>query len=255
MKYDLKNGPLSGYRVIELGSMVSGPFCSRLMADFGAEVIKVEQVDGDPVRYMGSRQKDKSLYAASILRNKDLLALDLHKPAGQAIVKRLVAKSDIVIENFRPGTLEKWGLGYEELNEHNPRIILVRISGFGQTGPYKDRPGYGPIGESISGLRELTGDPDRPPPRMAVSLTDYLCGLYGAFGAVSAALVREQTGVGQIIDSSLYEAGYSLMEPHIPAYSALGIIPERTGSKLSNSSPNNLYPAQDGHIHGEVGTG
>ena len=242
-------GPLSGYRVVELGSMVAGPFCGRLMADFGAEVIKVEPLDGDPIRFMGSRHQEKSLYAASMLRNKKLLALDIRTPRGQEIVKRLVANSDFVLENFRPGTLEKWGLGYEDLKAIQPRIILIRISGFGQTGPYRERPGYGPIGEAVSGLREITGDPDRPPPRMAVSLTDYISGLYGAFGAVMAALAREKTGEGQVIDTSLYEAGYSFMEPHIPAYAALGVVAKRAGSRLPNTTPNNLYPARDGYIH------
>ncbi|MEM8743451.1 MAG: CoA transferase [Pseudomonadota bacterium] len=242
-------GPLSGYRVIELGSMVAGPFCGRLLADFGAEVIKVEPIDGDPIRFMGSRKSDKSLYAASIMRNKKLLALDIRTPEGQEIVKRLVKNSDFVLENFRPGTLEKWDLGYENLKEVQPRIILIRISGFGQTGPYRERPGYGPIGEAISGLREITGDPDRPPPRMAVSLTDYISGLYGAFGAVMAALAREKTGEGQVIDTSLFEAGFSFMEPHIPAYAALGVIAKRAGSRLPNTTPNNLYAARDGYIH------
>ncbi|MDA7947109.1 MAG: CoA transferase [Hyphomicrobiaceae bacterium] len=244
-----EHGPLSGYRVVELGSMVAGPFCGRLLADFGAEVIKIEPVDGDPIRFMGSRHRDKSLYAASIMRNKKLLALDIRTPRGQEVVKRLVANSDFVLENFRPGTLEKWGLGYKDLKAVQPRIILIRISGFGQTGPYRERPGYGPIGEAISGLREITGDPDRPPPRMAVSLTDYISGLYGAFGAVMAALAREKTGEGQVIDTSLYEAGFSFMEPHIPAYAALGVIAKRAGSRLPNTTPNNLYPARDGYIH------
>lgn len=245
----LENGPLAGYRVIELGSMVAGPFCGRLLADFGAEVIKVEPLDGDPIRFMGSRQHDKSLYAASILRNKKLLALDIRTPQGKEIVKRLVAKSDFVLENFRPGTLEKWGLGYEDLKAVQPRIILIRISGFGQTGPYRERPGYGPIGEAVSGLREITGDPDRPPPRVAVSLTDYISGLYGAFGAVMAVLARDQVGEGQIVDTSLFEAGYSFMEPHIPAYAALGVIAKRAGSRLPNTTPNNLYPTRDGYVH------
>lgn len=240
---------MSGYRVVELGSMVAGPFCGRLLADFGAEVIKVEPIDGDPIRFMGSRERDKSLYAASIMRNKKLLALDIRTPEGQEIVRRLVKNSDFVLENFRPGTLEKWELGYDNLKAVQPGIILIRISGFGQTGPYRERPGYGPIGEAISGLREITGDPDRPPPRMAVSLTDYISGLYGAFGAVMAVLEREKTGEGQVIDTSLYEAGFSFMEPHIPAYAALGVIAKRAGSRLPNTTPNNLYAARDGHIH------
>jgi len=242
-------GPLSGFRVIELGSMVAGPFCGRLLADFGAEVIKVEASGGDPVRFMGSQKDGKSLYAASIFRNKQLLTLNLRTPEGQDVAKRLVASADIIIENFRPGTLERWGLGYEELKAVNPGIIMIRISGFGQTGPYKSRPGYGVVGEAVSGLREITGDPDRPPPRVAVSMADYISGLYAAFGGVMAALHRDRTGEGQVVDASLCEASYSFMEPHVVAYGALGKIAKRAGSELPNNVPNNLYPARGGYIH------
>ena len=165
------DGPLSGYRVLEMGSTVAGPFCGRLLADFGAEVIKVEPAEGDPVRTMGKRFHGKSLYAASIFRNKSLVSVDLRRAEGQEIVRRLAAKCDVVVENFRPGALEKWGLGYAELARANPGLVMVRISGFGQTGPYSDRAGYGVIGEAVSGLRHITGDPDRPPSRVAVSIT------------------------------------------------------------------------------------
>ncbi|RDD61983.1 CaiB/BaiF CoA transferase family protein [Ferruginivarius sediminum] len=249
MENKAQEGPLSGYRVIELGSMIAGPFCGRLLADFGAEVIKVEPPDGDPMRFMGYRKNDRSLYAASILRNKKLIALDLRTDEGQEVVRKLVANADFVLENFRPGTLERWGLGYEDLKAVNPRIIMIRISGYGQTGPYKSRPGYGIIGEAVSGLRGLNGDPDRPPPRVAVSLTDYISGLYGAFGAVMAANVRERTGVGQVVDTALYESAFSFIEPYIPAYDALGVVAERCGSRLPNNTPNNLFEARDGYIH------
>jgi crotonobetainyl-CoA:carnitine CoA-transferase CaiB-like acyl-CoA transferase len=216
------------------------------LADFGAEVIKVEPAEGDAVRTMGKRFQDKSLYAASILRNKSLISIDLRSPEGQALIKKLVAKCDIVVENFRPGGLEKWGLGYDQLAQINPGLIMVRISGFGQTGPYRTRPGYGVIGEAISGLRHLTGDTDRPPTRVAVSLTDYITGLYAAFGATLALLSREKSGKGQYVDAALYECAFSFMEPHIPAFEKLGLIANRAGSRLPDSTPNNLYPTGDG---------
>ncbi len=238
-------GPLAGYRVLEMGSTVAGPFCGRLLADFGAEVIKVEPAGGDPVRTMGKRFHGKSLYAASIFRNKSLVCLDLRKPEGQDLVRSLAAKCDVVVENFRPGGLEKWGLGYADLARVNPGLVMVRISGFGQTGPYSQRAGYGVIGEAVSGLRHITGDPDRPPSRVAVSITDYITGLYGAFGAVMALLARGRSGRGQYIDSALYECAFSFMEPHIPAYEKLGVVAQRAGSRLPDSTPNNLYATRD----------
>src|SRR5581483_1594507 len=243
-------GPLAGYRVLELGSTVAGPFCGRLLADFGAQVIKVEPAEGDPVRTMGKQFAGKSLYAASILRNKSLVVIDLRTPEGQAIARDLANQCDVVVENFRPGALEKWGLGYEQLAAANPKLVMVRISGFGQTGPYSQRPGYGVICEAVSGLRHLTGDPDRPPTRTAVSLTDYITGLYGAFGAVMALLSCLKTGRGQCIDAALYECAFSFMEPWIPAYEKLGHVAARTGSRLPESTPNNLYPTADGgYVH------
>src|SRR5438034_143466 len=170
------DGPLTGVRVLEIGSTVAGPFCGRLLADFGAEVIKVEPQEGDPVRTMGKQFGGKSLYAASIFRNKSLIGVNLRLPEGQAIVRDIAAQCDVVVENFRPGALEKWGLGYEQLSALNPRLVMVRISGFGQTGPYSQRPGYGVISEAVSGMRHITGDPDRPPTRTAVSTTDYITG-------------------------------------------------------------------------------
>lgn len=241
----LKDGPLTGMRVLELGSTVAGPFCGRLLADFGAEVIKVEAAEGDTLRSMGKRIDGRSLYAASIFRNKELISVDLRLPEGQEVVRKLVRSCDVVVENFRPGALERWNLGYEDLSKINPKLIMVRISGFGQTGPYSQRPGFGVIGEALSGLRHITGDPDRPPARVATSLTDYITGLYGAFGAVMAILAQRQTGRGQVIDTALYESAFSFMEPHIPAYDKLGMIAGRAGSKLPDSVPNNLYPTRD----------
>jgi crotonobetainyl-CoA:carnitine CoA-transferase CaiB-like acyl-CoA transferase len=243
-------GPLSGYRVLELGSTVAGPFCGRLFADFGAEVIKVEPAEGDPVRSMGKRYRGKSLYAASIFRGKSLISIDLRRSEGQELVRALAAKSDFFIENFRPGLLEKWGLGYEALSQINPGLIMIRISGYGQNGPYSMRPGYGVICEAVSGLRELTGDPDRPPARMATSTTDYITGLYAAFGAMVALEARHKSGKGQVIDAALYEGAFSFMEPHVPAYEKLGVIAKRAGSRLPGNTPNNLYATADGqYIH------
>ncbi|MFM9969547.1 MAG: CaiB/BaiF CoA transferase family protein [Burkholderiales bacterium] len=241
-----ESGPLSGLRVLELGSTVAAPFCGRLLADFGAEVVKVEALEGDTVRSMGRHVDGHSLYAASIFRNKRMLALDMNQAAGRDIVLSLAEKSDVLIENFKPGRMERWGLGYEALSARNQGLVMVRISGYGQTGPYSARPGYGVTCEAVSGLRELTGDPDRPPSRVAVSLTDEVTAIYAAFGAMMALWQRQTTGRGQIVDAALYESAFSLLEPHVPAYAALGAIAKRAGSKLPDNAPNNLYPSSDG---------
>jgi crotonobetainyl-CoA:carnitine CoA-transferase CaiB-like acyl-CoA transferase len=241
---------LAGYRVLEIGSTVAGPFCGRMLADFGAEVIKIEPAEGDPVRTMGKSVDGHSLYAASIFRNKRLVAIDLHRREGRALTRELAAKVDVLIENFKPGTLEKWGLGWDDLSKINPRLVMVRISGFGQDGPYSRRPGYGVVCEAVSGLRHLTGDPDRAPARVGVSMTDYIAGLHGAYGAVMALMAREKTGRGQVIDAALYESAFNFMEVWIGAYQKLGFVPNRTGSRLIGSTPNNLYPTADGtYIH------
>lgn len=249
------SGPLVGCRVIELGSTVAGPFCARLLADFGAEVIKVEQKDGDAVRAMGAVKDGRSLFGASILRNKRIVSIDLRHPEGRALVLRLCEQADVVVENFRPGTLEKWGLGYDALSARNPGLVLVRISGYGQDGPYSQRAGYGVVCEAFSGLREVTGDPDRPPARVSVSMTDYITGLYGALGAVMALHERRTSGKGQCVDAALYESAFSFMEPHIPAFQQLGVVATRTGSRLPNHTPNSLYASADGcHIHIAAGS-
>ena len=240
------SGPLTGYRVLELGSTVAGPFCGRLLADFGAEVIKVEPPEGDPVRTMGKHVGGHSLYAASILRNKQLVCLDLRKSEARDVVARLAAQCDIVVENFRPGTLEKWGLGYEQLSAVNPKLIMVRISGFGQSGPYRERPGYGFLGDAVGGMLHINGYPDRPPVRAAVPVTDMLTAVYGALGAVMALLSRHKTGKGQIVDAALYESSFSLMESHVPAFDQLGHVAQRAGTRLPGSTPNSLYPTADG---------
>ena len=238
-------GPLTGLRAIELGSTVAGPFCARLLADFGCDVIKVEQAEGDAIRSLGHRHKGRSLYNASIQRGKRNISINLRTDAGQILTRRLCETADIVVENFRPGTLEGWGLGFDTLSDANPGLIMVRISGFGQYGPNSKRGGYGVVCEATSGLREITGDPDRPPPRTATPLTDYIAGTYGAFGAVMAILERQRTGHGQIVDTALYESAFSFMEPHIPAFQQLGIIASRAGPRLPGSAPNSIYPTRD----------
>ena len=243
-------GPLAGCRVLELGSTVAAPFCGRLFADLGAEVVNVERPAGDSLRSLGRHYEGKSLWWASIHRNKKAIAINLKSDAGRDIVRRLVPHFDIVIENFKPGTLEKWGLGYEEMAQDHTGVILVRISGFGQTGPYSERAGYGIIGESVSGIRSITGEPDRPPSRVATPLTDYVAGIYGAFGAAAALHDRNRTGRGQVVDVALYEAAFSMMESFVPAFDKLGIVPHRVGSRLHGHVPNSLFPVKNGEwIH------
>ncbi|CAM9985949.1 unnamed protein product, partial [Phaeothamnion confervicola] len=244
------SGPLSDYRVLELGSTAAGPFCTRLLADFGAEVIKIEAKEGDPIRQLGETVDGKSLYGASICRNKLIASFNFRKEEARSLIKTLIPKFDVVVENFRPGTLEKWGLGYEDLRAIKPDLIMTRISGYGQTGPYKDRPGYGVIGEAKSGLRQMMGDPDRPPSRVAIPLTDYITGVYAAFGTVMAVLAREKSGIGQYVDATLVESAFSFMEAYVPAFEKTGKMGMRTGSRLPDSAPNNLYPTRDGnYIH------
>ena len=244
------HGPLSDYRVLELGSTAAGPFCARLLADFGAQVVKIEAVEGDPIRQMGEVVNGKSLYGASICRNKLIASFDFRKAEARELIKAVIPKFDIVVENFRPGTLEKWGLGYEDLRKINPRLIMTRISGYGQTGPYKDRPGYGVIGEAMSGLRHMIGDPDRPPSRAAIPLTDYITALYAAFGTVTAVVAMGKTGAGQVVDATLIESAFSFMEYHVPAYEKTGKIGMRTGPRLPDSAPNTLFPTSCGsYIH------
>ena len=239
-------GPLAGYRVLELCSTIAGPACARLLADFGAEVIKVEALEGDPLRSMGKHVGDVSLYAATILRNKRAVAIDMKTDEGKSLVRRLALKADILVENFRPGVMERLGLGYESLAKENPGLVMVRISGYGQTGPYSSRPGYGAICEAMAGVRHLTGDPDRPPARVALATTDYLSAVYAAFGASMALVSRASTGRGQVVDVALYEAAFSQMEAYVPAFKTTNFIPKRVGSNLPNMAPNSLYPTRDG---------
>lgn len=239
-------GPLSGLKVVEICTTIAGPACARLLADFGAEVFKIEPPEGDPVRQMGQHVGETSLYAASILRNKRSLVLDLKTEEGRRLAADLIARADILVENNRPGVLERLGLGYEAMRARNPGLVMVRISGYGQTGPYAARPGYGAICEAVGGVRHMTGDPDRPPARVALATTDYLSSVYAAFGAMAAIHARQTTGQGQVVDVALYEAAFTQMEPVVPAHEKLGVVPMREGSNLPSMAPNSSYPTRDG---------
>lgn len=243
-------GPLADIRVIEMGQLLAGPFCAQLFADFGAEVIKLEDPrNGDPMRQWGQEKPHgQSLWWPIIARGKKSVTCNLRSPEGQDIAKRLLADADILVENFRPGTLEKWGLDYDRLRAINPRLIIIRVSGFGQTGPYASRAGFGSIGEAMGGIRYITGDPDRPPSRTGISLGDSLAGTFGALGGLVALHARRSTGEGQVVDVAIYEAVLALMESLIPEYVIGGYQRERTGSILPNVAPSNLYPTADGQM-------
>ena len=252
-------GPLAGLRVLELGQLIAGPFAGRMMADFGADVIKVEPParagaeGGDPLRKWRKLHPDDpsgtSLWWSVQARNKRSVTVDLKAMAGQQIVRELAARADVVVENFRPGALEKWGLGYERLSAENPGLILVRLSGYGQTGPYRDRPGFGAIAESMGGMRYVTGFPDRPPVRMNLSIGDSLAALHAVIGALMALHHRRETGKGQVVDVALYEAVFNMMESTLPEFDRYGIVRERTGTNLTGIVPSNTYPTADGrHI-------
>jgi crotonobetainyl-CoA:carnitine CoA-transferase CaiB-like acyl-CoA transferase len=240
--------PLEGVRVIELGTLIAGPYAASLLAQFGAEVIKIEAPDnGDPLRTWRKLHQGTSLWWYSQSRNKKSVTLDLKEPRAQQVVRDLVATADIVIENFRPGTLEKWGLGWEDLSRINPALVMVRVSGFGQTGPYRDRPGFAAIAESLGGLRYLAGYPDRPPVRVGISLGDSLASLYGVIGALLALHHHKVNGGnGQFIDVALYEAVFGVMESLVPEFSAFGHVRERTGASLPGIAPSNTYPCRNG---------
>jgi len=245
-----RNGPLSDLRVIEMGTLLAGPFCGQLLGDLGAEVVKVEPPEqGDPMRVWG-RQKEgePSLWWPVVGRNKKAITLDLRQAEGQQVLKELVAKSDFLVENFRPGTLEKWGLGWEQLSAVNPRLIMVRVSGYGQTGPYAPRAGFGAIGEAMGGLRYVVGDPSAPPSRVGISIGDSLAATFACIGALSALNYRERSGRGQVIDSAIYEAVLGMMESLITEYDKTGYIRERTGAILPNVAPSNVYPTKDGLV-------
>jgi len=239
-------GALEGLRVIEMGQLIAGPFCGQLMADHGAEVIKVEQPGvGDPMRAWG---RAESLWWPVVGRNKKSITLNLRSKEGQDIIKELVKDADFLLENFRAGTLEKWGLGWEELSAINPRLIMIRVSGFGQTGPYAPRAGYGSIGEAMGGMRNLAGDPRTPPSRIGLSIGDELAATMACLGALMALHRRHVTGKGQVVDSAIYEAVLTMMESTVPEYTQSGMLRERTGSILPDVAPSNVYPTTDGDV-------
>ncbi|MDB5069807.1 MAG: succinyl-CoA:(R)-citramalate CoA-transferase [Candidatus Eremiobacteraeota bacterium] len=239
--------PLDGIRVLELGSSVAGPAAGRLLADLGADVLKVESDEGDGLRTWGPPAADgTSWWFKSHNRNKRFVKFDLHDEADRATVREIALRCDVVLENFRPGRLDAWGLGYESLRAENPRIVYASISGYGQDGPYRDRVGFGNIAESMSGLRYITGYPDRPPVRIGISLADELAALYCVVGIQAALLARERDGVGDYVDISLLESSFALTQGMLPEYDALGIVRERSGNMHNAVAPSNIYPTRDG---------
>ena len=238
-------GALKGIRVVEMGQLLAGPFCGQLLGDMGAEVIKIEPPgSGDPMRVWGLG--DDKVNWEVIARNKKSVSANLRVPEGQALARRLIETADILVENFKPGTLEKWGLGPASLHRTNPGLIIARMSGYGQTGPYSDRAGFGGIGEAMGGWRYIVGEPDRPPSRMGISIGDTLTATYGCMGVLAALHARAATGLGQVIDAALYESVLQVMESVVPEYAHMGIIRERSGSFLPGIAPSNVYQCKDG---------
>ena len=243
----VNSGALQDIRVVELGQLIAGPFCGQLLGDMGADVIKVEPpVTGDPMREWG--QGAEKVQWEVIARNKRSVSANLRVPEGQALVRRLIATADVLVENFKPGTLEKWGLGPDQLLAEFPHLIIARMSGYGQTGPYSDRAGFGGIGEAMGGWRYIVGEPDRPPSRMGVSIGDTLTATYGCMGVLAALHVRARTGQGQVIDAALYESVLQVMEGLVPEYDRMGLIRERSGSILKGIAPSNVYTCKDGEF-------
>ncbi len=241
------SGPLAGLKVVELGQLIAGPFAAKTLADFGAEVLKIEPPGtGDPLRQWRLLKDGTSVWWQVQSRNKRSLALDLKQPEAQDIVRRLVSEADVLVENFRPGAMEGWGLGPDELHKLNPRLIMLRISGYGQTGPYRDRPGFGVVAEAMGGLRHLTAEPGRVPVRVGVSIGDTLAALHGVIGILMALHHRHASGKGQVIDVALYEAVFNCMESLLPEYSAFGAVRGPAGSALPGIAPSNAYPCADG---------
>ena len=238
-------GQLGGLRVLELGSLIAGPFATRLLADMGARVIKVEPPGGDPLRNWGMVTEEGSLWSMVQSRNKESVVIDLRRPEGQRLARKLAASVDILVENFRPGRLESWNLDPNALREDNPSLIVVRISGFGQSGPYRDRPGYGSTGEAMGGLRFITGFDDRPPLKVGVSLGDAIAALFATIGTLAALHRRDVTGRGEIVDVALYESVFSLLEAILPEYGYARTIRQRRGNALLGSAPSNVYPTGD----------
>lgn len=241
-------GPLSGIRVVEMGQLIAGPFCGQLLGDLGADVIKIEEpTKGDPMRQWGQAQVEGDSFWWSVLgRNKRSVTLNLREQEGQSLAKQLIDSADIVLENFRPGSMEKWGLDYDSLATSNPGLIMVRVSGFGQTGPYSPQAGYGSIGEAMGGLRHIVGTPDAPPSRVGISIGDSLAGIFATMGALAALNERHSSGKGQVIDASIYESVLGVMEALIPDWTLGGVQRERTGAILPKIAPSNVYPTRDG---------
>ena len=240
-------GPLAGLKVLELGQLIAGPFAAKTLGDFGADVVKIEPPgSGDPLRQWRLIKDGTSVWWQVQSRNKQSLALDLKQPAAQDIVRQLAAESDVLIENFRPGAMEKWGLGPDDLLALNPRLIMLRVSGYGQTGPYRDRPGFGVVGEAMGGIRHLTAEPGRVPVRVGISLGDTLAALHGVIGILLALHERQTSGRGQVIDVALYEAMFNCMESLLPEYSAFGAVRGPAGSALPGIAPSNAYLCKDG---------
>ncbi|MET4004887.1 MULTISPECIES: CaiB/BaiF CoA transferase family protein [Arthrobacter] len=242
------SGPLSGLRVIEMGQLLAGPFCGQMLGDLGADVVKIEDpTKGDPLRQWGRQLPEgQSLWWSIVGRNKRSVTLNLREPEAQDIARKLLSTADVLIENFRPGTMERWGMGYSDLKELNPKLIMVRVSGFGQDGPYSQRAGYGAIGEAMGGLRYVVGDPSMPPSRVGISIGDTLAALFATIGALAAVHERETSGHGQVVDSSIYEAVLGVMESLVPEWQVSGYQRERTGAILPNVAPSNVYPTKDG---------
>ncbi|MET0416376.1 MAG: CoA transferase [Actinoplanes sp.] len=242
--------PLDDLRVVEFGQLLAGPFCGQLLGDFGAEVIKVEDpAKGDPMREWGrEKPHGKSLWWPVVARNKKSVTCDLRRPEGQALVRQLIDTADIVVENFRPGTLERWGMAPETLWETNPGLVITRVTGYGQTGPYASRAGFGSIGEAMGGIRYVMGEPDQPPVRAGISLGDSLAATYACIGTLTAIHHRSRTGRGQVVDSAIYEAVLAMMESLLPEWAIAGYQRERTGATLPNVSPSNVYPTGDGDL-------
>lgn len=239
-------GPLHDIRVLEMGQLIAGPFCGQLLGDFGAEVIKIEPPGvGDPMRTWG---QGAPVWWPVIARNKKSITMNMREAEGQALLKELVAVSDVLIENFRPGTMEKWGLDYATLAAINPKLIMVRVSGYGQTGPYAHRAGYGSIGEAMGGIRYLAGDADRPPSRVGLSIGDSLAATFACVGTLAALHSRHATGRGQVVDSAIYEAVLAMMESTIPEFTQGGTIRERSGAILPKIAPSNVYPTSDNEM-------
>ena len=241
---------LAGVRVVEMGQLIAGPFCGKTLGEFGADVIKIEAPEtGDPLRNWRMIKEGTSVWWQVQSRNKRSVALDLRQKEGQAIARQLIAEADVLVENFRPGTLEGWGMSPQELHQLNPGLVMLRISGYGQTGPYRDLPGFGAIGEAMGGLRHLTGEPGRVPVRVGVSIGDTLAALHGTIGVLTALYHRKVNGgQGQVIDVALHEAVFNVMESLIPEYSAFGVVREAAGSALPGIAPSNAYPCQDGWV-------